>query len=195
MIISKKSMNKKGQMAGGAVGSIITLTVGIGLAVLIMVFIGSLSGLTFNLVEDDLDDIANNAVTADTFIAVNGTAVKLDHSFIQEGTLTLENDTNQEVVGLGNFTVDYDAGTVTLSPTATHDTYNGSTFSANYTWGISEIRTSAKAGIVSGFDALEQSGDYLPIIVLAVVISLVLALVLGFTAFGGMGGATGGTAL
>ena len=51
------------------------------------------------------------------------------------------------------------------------------------------IKGHVKSGITSGFNALEQTGNYLPIIVLAVVISLVLTLVLGFTAFGGgMGG-------
>jgi len=113
-----KLYEKKGQMAGGAVGNIITLVIGVGVAVLIMIFVGSLGAQTFEMVEDDIDSITNET-----------------------------------------------------------------------------IKTSIKNGIVSGFDALEQTGDYLPIIVLAVVISLVLALVLGFTAFGGMGGSTGGTAL
>ena len=108
---------KKGQMAGNAVGNIITLIVGVGVAVLILIFVGSLGGQTYNLVEDDIDEITN--VT---------------------------------------------------------------------------IKTSVKNSIVSGFSALEQTGDYLPIIVLAVVIALVLALVLGFTAFGS-GGRMGGTAL
>lgn len=98
---------KKGQ-AAGAVGSIITLIVGIGVSVLVLIFVGSLGGQTFELVETDIDAISNTT-----------------------------------------------------------------------------IKTSVKNGIVSGFDALEQTGSYLPIIVLAVVISLVLALVLGFTAFGG----------
>jgi len=54
------------------------------------------------------------------------------------------------------------------------------------------IKTHVKDSIISGFDALEQTGNYLPVIVLAVVISLVLALVLGFS---NMGGRVGGGAL
>lgn len=50
------------------------------------------------------------------------------------------------------------------------------------------IRGHVQESIVSGFDALEQTGSYLPIIVLAVVIFLVLSLVLGFTSIGGSGG-------
>jgi hypothetical protein len=45
-----------------------------------------------------------------------------------------------------------------------------------------------KDAAISGFTALKTTGDYLPIIVLAVVISLVLSLILGFTAIGGRGG-------
>ena len=101
----------KGQ-AQGAVGAIITLIVGVGVATLVLIFVGSLGGQTYELVEDDIDSITNTT-----------------------------------------------------------------------------IKNSVKNGIVSGFEALEQTGEYLPIIVLAVVISLVLFLVLGFTNVGGaMGG-------
>lgn len=104
---------RKGQ-AAGAVGAIITLIVGVGVAVLVMIFVGSLGGQTYDLVEEDIDAITNTS-----------------------------------------------------------------------------IKNSVKNGILSGFEALEQTGDYLPIIVLAVVISLVLVLVLGFTSFGNLGGGRG----
>ena len=93
----------EGQM-GGAVGAVIQLITGVGVAVLVLIFVGSLGGQTYNLVEADIDAITNNTV-----------------------------------------------------------------------------KTSVKNGIISGFEALEQTGDYLPIIVLAVVIALVLFLVLGMT--------------
>ena len=98
---------KSGQM-GGAVGAVIQLITGVGVAVLVLIFVGSLGGQTYNLVESDIDGISNGTV-----------------------------------------------------------------------------RDSVKTGIISGFDALEQTGSYLPIIVLAVVIALVLFLVLGMT--GGQG--------
>ena len=109
---------KKGQSAG-AVSNIIVLIVGIGVSVLVLIFVGSLGGQTYQLVESDIDAISNATI-------------------------------------------------------------------ANH----------VKGGIISGFEALEQTGDYLPIIVLAVVISMVLGLVLSFTAFGGgMGGGYRGGAL
>lgn len=114
--MEKTLFRKKGQLAG-AVGAIIMLIVGVGVAVLVLIFVGALGGQTYNLVEPDIDNISN--VT---------------------------------------------------------------------------IREHIKDSVVSGFSALEQTGNYLPIIVLAVVIALVLALVLSFTAFGNAGG-RGGSAL
>jgi hypothetical protein len=113
----KPLFEAKGQ-ATGAVGAIITLIVGVGVAVLILIFVGALGGQTYDLVEDDIDAIGNDT-----------------------------------------------------------------------------IKASVKNSIVSGFEALEKTGDYLPIIVLAVIISIVLMLILGFTAFGGMGGGGRGVAL
>ena len=114
--LEKKLFEERGQV-NEAVNSIITLIVGVGVAVLVLIFVGVLGGQTFELVEDDIDSISNDS-----------------------------------------------------------------------------IRDSIKNSILSGFTALEQTGDFLPIIVLAVIIFLVLSLVLGFTAFGGQGG-VGGTAL
>lgn len=55
---------------------------------------------------------------------------------------------------------------------------------------ISEISNANISGhvngaITSGFEALEDTGDYLPLIVLGIVIFLVLSLVLGMSALGG----------
>jgi len=50
------------------------------------------------------------------------------------------------------------------------------------------IKASVKSSITSGFEALEQTGNYLPLLVLAVITALVIGLVLSFGSFGGMGG-------
>lgn len=109
-----ETYEKSGQM-GGAVGATIQLITGVGVAVLVLIFVGALGGQTYELVESDIDAITNETV-----------------------------------------------------------------------------KSSVKEGIISGFEALEQTGNYLPIIVLAVVIALVLFLVLGMTnvtAGGGRGSA------
>jgi hypothetical protein len=110
-----KGYKKKGQMQG-AVGAVVMLITGVGVATLVLIFVGTLGGQTYNLVESKIDNISD-----------------------------------------------------------------------------ATIKASVKSGITSGFEALEQTGDYLPIIVLAIVISLVLFLVLGMT--GGIGRGQGGSAL
>lgn len=57
-----------------------------------------------------------------------------------------------------------------------------------------EIGTAINNSILSGFTTLETTSSYVPLIVLAVIIFIVLTLVLGFTSFGG-GGMSGGSAL
>lgn len=46
------------------------------------------------------------------------------------------------------------------------------------------IKASVKSSITSGFEALEQTGNYLPLLVLAVITALVIGLVLSFGSFG-----------
>jgi hypothetical protein len=110
----KELYEKKGQAAGAAVSSIITLVIGMAVIVLLIIFVGALAGQTFELVESDIDDITNTTV-----------------------------------------------------------------------------KNHVKTAIISGFSTLEQTANYMPLIILAVIIFIVLALVLGFTALGGgnqMGG-------
>ena len=106
-LVVEEDYYKEGQM-GGAIGNIIQLITGVGVAVLVLIFVGALGGQTYNLVETDLDTISNET-----------------------------------------------------------------------------IKSAVKNSIISGFGALEQTGDYLPLIVLAMVIALVLALVLGMGYVGG----------
>jgi len=187
-MLDSKLYEKKGQV-GGAVGSIVTLIVGVGVSVILLIFVGALGGQTYNVIESDINSIGNNTATNQAFTANNATAVSLGHTDIHSGSLSIFNSTQS--INTGNFTIDYNAGTALL----TGDTsINGSSLNANYTWGEQEIRTSIKTGIKSGFTALERTGGYLPIIVLAVVISLVLTIIFGLALIGS-GGVRGQTAL
>ncbi len=188
-IKEQKLYSKKGQVTN-VVGSIIALVIGIGVATLVMVFIGVLGGSVYQQVETQIDAIGNNLVTAESFTVNNITHHQLAHNFVQEGTVAIYNSSQE--FGLTNWTIDYDDGGFLFSSGVAQNPLNGSTLSVNYTWGVAEIRTHIKGGVVAGFDALETTGTYLPIIVLAVVIFLVLALVLGFTNIGaGFGGGRG----
>jgi hypothetical protein len=57
------------------------------------------------------------------------------------------------------------------------------------------IQGNVRDAVGSGFEALTTTGQYMPLIVTAVVIGLVLAIVLGFASFAGVGGRNGGGAL
>lgn len=179
--MSKK--DKKGQIET-SVSSIITLIIGVGVAVLVLIFVGVLGGQTYNLTEDQINSIGNTTMINDSFLAINNTAVNLTHQLIHEGSLSIQNATIE--IGLGNFTVDYTLGQVTLINNAT----NGTWHNATYNYGDLTIQESIQNSITSGFSALEQTGTFMPVIVLAVVIAIVLGLVLGFLTFGtrGMGG-------
>lgn len=183
---------EKGQIAENTVGNIITLIIGISVAVMILIFVGALGGQTFVLVEDDIGGIGYHNVTSESFIPLNDSLVELSGRPIWEGTLHIFNSTDTINNMIGNFTVDYELGNVLLKNSTGYPNINGTNLLANYTYGNVEIRYSIYQGIVSSFEALEQTGDYLPIIVLAVIIALVLGLVVGFMTIGGKKGETGG---
>ena len=104
-----KNFSKRGQVAGA--GVMVSLILGVGIALLLMIFIASLGGQVYQTVETDI-----NAITNDT--------VK---------------------------------GYVTES-------------------------------ITNSFEALAKTGSYMPLLVLASVIGVVLLIVLGFTRYTGGGG-------
>lgn len=58
----KKGFNKKGQF-NGAVGAIVMLVTGVGVASLVMIFVSSLGGQTYNLVEPDILAISNTNIS------------------------------------------------------------------------------------------------------------------------------------
>jgi hypothetical protein len=100
------------------IGAIVFMIVGVGIATLVLIFVGVLGGQVYQQVEADIDAISN-----------------------------------------------------------------------------STIQGYVKNAIISGFRALNTTGSYLPIVVLAVIIFVVLSIVMGLGAFGGMGGNRYGGAL
>jgi len=181
---------KKGQ-AAGAVGSIITLVMGVAVATLLLIFTGTLGGSTYSLVEEDLNGIGNHSITNEVVYLTNNTPTKLLHTNVHDGTLYLFNTTEGTLLDDGNYTFVEDTGLITYTPNG--DLGNESvTYYANYSWGEYENQAIIKGGITSGFEASEQVGDYLPIVVLAIIVFLVLGLIVGF---GGSMGGSNATAL
>jgi hypothetical protein len=205
IVVAKTSFyHKKGQTQG-AVGAVIGLIIGIGVAVLVLVFIGVLSGQAYNITEDKLDEIGNNIVTAENVGFLTNTSgvqnsLSFNHYNVQEGTLKIYNTSAPNTEwGLTNFSISYaDKGSISFFPAWDNDSaglVNNTEISANYTWGNDQIRTSIDNAIISGFSALEDTGSYLPLIVLGIVIFLVLSLVLGISALAQGGGGFQGSAL
>lgn len=182
---------KKGQISGSA-GTVVTLVVGVGAAVLVMLFIGTLGGRTYHLIEPSIDEVSRTIVTGASFVGDNVTAQTLGNTLVREGTLSIFN--NSVAVGLGNFTIDYGAGTALLTGTMG---YNATSLTANYHYGNTTVPASIKASLMSSFEALSTTGDYLPVIVLALIVMIVLGLVFvysglansAFKKSGGSGGA------
>ena len=174
-----KGKKKKGY-ADNAIGNMLTLIIGVGVAVLVLIFVGVLGGQTYTVNERNLEDIGGT-VTDEQITVVYNTQYELNYDAINTGTLTIE-FANATVIGLNNFTIDYAYGYITPINAVLVGSMN-----ATYTHGSPDIKTSVKRGIVSGFTALEQTGSYLPIIVLAIIIALVLSLILGMGGIGGFG--------
>lgn len=172
---------EEGQI-NAVVGGIVLLIVGVGVATLILIFVGSLGGQTYDLIESDLDTIGNYDGGI-SFVGRNDTAVYLGHTDIHNTTLNISKGTLE--VNLNNFTIDYDLGTV-LSKYPSYA--NGTAFNSTFKWGSIDVQYSVKRSIISGFEGLEQTGKFMPVVVLAVIIALVLSMVLTF----GMGGMYGG---
>lgn len=170
------------------VGLIITLIVGVAVSVLVLLFIGSMGGQTFQLLESDIAAIGDNDISGEVFKPIYNSYVKLDHSMIQTGSIVLYNSSNKVIdLGTSNWTVDYDAGRI-LYLNKTYTKLNNTNTYINYTWGAAEVRASTQGAIQSSFEALEDTGGYLPIIVLAVIIVMILGMVVGFMAVGRIGG-------
>lgn len=160
---------------GGAVGSIVALIVGVGVSVMVLIFVGVLGGQTYQMQEAAINTISKTNITGETVgTPIIGVATALAKHPIWTGSLVLKNGT--QIIAASNYTVDAAAGKFTLKALSLWNAT--ATPTATYLYGTEGIQTGIKGSILSGFGALQQTGDYLPIIVLAVVITMVMALVL-----------------
>lgn len=177
-----KRLNKKGQA-----GTVITLITGVGVAVLVLILVGSMSGTVYETVDTDVESIGlRTLVDDDSFTAINGTPGALDHaSLVTDYTVSVINATH--TLGMGNFTIYYTGGYITLNTTSAAFIHanNGTTLYATYRYNDPTVRAHIRNGVISGFDALDQTGNYMPIIVMAVIIVLILGMIFGLGMTGG----------
>lgn len=180
---------KKGNI-DSTVGAVITLIVGVGVSILVLIFVGTLGGQAYTLTEPKIETLAGDVVN-ETFTPNNLTGVTLTNDNIVNASIKIVNGSN--TVSLKNFDLsaaNLRAGRMNLSLDHAH--FNSSTLNITYSHGDADVENAIKHSIRSGFSGLEQTGDYLPIIVLAVIISLVLFLVLGMGMGYGGGSNKGG---
>jgi len=162
------------------------MIVGVGVSVLVLIFLGTFSGSAYEIQEASIDAIDTTVVVNEFWTPLINTSVGLNLDPIQPGTLVLTNGSGG-TLSLANFTVDYYNGNLTLLTSALNNTQ----INASYHAGNATVKNNIKGGIINSFEALETSGSYLPLIVLAVIIALILTLVLGFGGLGKAGGMKG----
>ncbi len=176
-------MNKKAQ-ANVDGGQILPLIITISLATVLLVFVGVLVGSSYNLIESDLEVLAIQHHGNKTFTALWNQSVFID--YFNGGTT----DIYQAATNLdANFTVDANLGTVTLDDVGLNNTQ----LNISYQTGNDTLVGYLKGSVVGATQGIQTTGQYLPLIVLAFVISIVMVLILGFASIGGgTGGARGG---
>ena len=170
---------------------IVGLIIGVGVATLVLIFIGVLGGSVYSQTEADIDALSGT-VTNESIGTSNATG------YLSETMAETPVVASSAVVRCGGTTLtsgNYTAtsyGSLVVDSSATY--CNATAVYADYNYGDAVIEARVKASITSGFEALETSGNYLPIVVLAVIIFVVLGLVtsLQFAGGGNMGGGYGG---
>lgn len=178
--------NKRGEVP--ATGAIVALVVGVSVAVLILMFTATLGAQTFVIVQDDIDDIGVDDGTATFTIKLNASntnTTTLTGVPIVTGSDVVRNGTAGTILVLGS---DYSLNRATGVLKLLNVSFNNTPLSATWEYGDTDYRDAVKASVTSSFQAQEQTGNYMPIIMLAIVITLVLGLVMGFAGGGGKAG-------
>lgn len=172
------------QNTATAIFSVILLIVGMAVAGLLFTFTLVLGGETFEIVEDDIDEINSYSEANHTFVADNATWTLINAS-LRSGTLELYNTTGW-TDNTSDFSVNYTTGRVLL--VSDNESLNGTSMRAVYEFDDGLIRNAIRSGILSNFEAQQQIGDYMPIVVLAIIITLVIGLIISGIATRILGG-------
>jgi len=160
-----------------AIIAVIVLIVGMAVAGLLYTFTTVLSGETYEIVEEDLDAISSYSSKNMTFTASN-TSWTLLRPLLKQGSVHLYNRTTW-TDNTSHFDINYTTGKVNLTLEAmSENTLHGTTMTAVFEYDDENIKNAVKGGIRSNFEAQQQIGDYLPLIVLAIVITIVIGVII-----------------
>ena len=185
--------SKKAQ-ATSAVGSMVFLIVGVAIAVLVLIFMSSLGGRVYNIVEPDILDIGQTTFRGvDNFTASNSTAIQLSKKEIIEGSLALFANKTAPV-SLTKFYIAYVNGTIVCAtPDPFNQTCNSMKLNATYKYWNYSVQSEIRGSMVAGFSAQKQTAQEMPVIVLGVIIAIVLAIILGIMGGVAFKGGSGGS--
>jgi len=172
---------QKTELTRQNVGAIIFLIVGIGVGVIGLIMISSIGGQTYNLIEPDINTVSYRVDLNESFTARNDTWVQLDHYPMYSGAQVLNGTSFTD--NTTNFNINVTTGNLILI--SENASLNGTTCYCVYGYYNYTIRDDIKASIRSSFTALKQTGSYMPLIVLAVIIVIILGIIIGIV--GGSG--------
>jgi len=160
--------------------SLVALITGVGVAVLVMIMIGVMAGTTYNLAEPNINLVGSYTgwVAQEQFVMDNATGTALKNAYIRN--VSFSNST--ETILSANFTVNYATGVVLLLDGAGHRPVNGGAANVSYNYKNRTMEHQIKETALGGFQSLQQVGSFMPLIILAVVVSIVLGVVMGISA-------------
>lgn len=176
-------MDKKAQ----AQALILPLIMAVGVGVLLLILLTSLGGVVYDNVDDDLNSIGANLVTDELHnITANNTEFALLNGFVLEDTITAYDFTNSTDVTITESYVFRDDKYLTL----VNESLKNADVKFNYTYGLKDVRDRALDTLTYGFDANKLTAQYIPLLVLALIIVVVVGAVIGMSYMGrgGMGG-------
>lgn len=151
-----------------------------GIAVFALILITMMTLLQNNTDNYLSQDIRNNVVN-ESFAA--GTRVQLSSPSIEVGSITVYNASGRSPVGLGNFSIDYQDGSINLT-TAGVAMYGGRTLNATYT-GLT--RSASYNMSTQGNLGLTTVSSYQPTLSIILAAIVVVGLVMGAFVFLKMG--------
>lgn len=160
-----------------AVFTVILLILGFAIAGLLYTFTSVLTGETYEIVEDDLDAISSYTSANTSFVASNTTWVTI-RPLLRSGEVALYN-TSTYTDNTTDFSVNYTTGKVLLTlEVSSESTLHQTTMRAVYQYDDETIKNAVKGGILSNFEAQQEIGSYLPIVALAIIITIVISLII-----------------
>lgn len=165
--------SKKGQQS-----PVIVVTVGLTVALAVLIFLGIFGGNIYNFGEPTLNLIGDRNQTNESVTLTNGTAASLSQRDLHNANIIIQFPGSIQMPST-NFTVGLAAGTLTMNNNRTFAGTgvaftNTTTFNVTYRWGYDKVASETRGVVASGLTGLKSVGDYAVFVILGVVFGLVV---------------------